>query len=99
MKCGSCSSTKAARLYVLESMCGHQATVRAHHWPHTENTCWLPGDSSALMARRIGYCCLMLVMHDSGVPRRTAEFGWLPGAVQSKPPGVGASPGSCSGVP
>jgi hypothetical protein len=44
-KCGSCSSTKAARLCVLENMYGHQATVRAHHWPHTENTCWLPGDS------------------------------------------------------
>ena len=45
------------------------------------------------MARRIGYCCLTLAMLDSGVPRRTAEFGWLPGAVQSKPLEVGSSAG------
>ncbi|XP_038934926.1 ADAMTS-like protein 5 isoform X9 [Rattus norvegicus] len=73
-RCGSCSSTKTARLCDLESMCGHQATAHAHHWPHIENTCWLPGDTSALMAHRTGYCCLRLAMLGFGVLRRTAEF-------------------------
>lgn len=36
------------------------------------------------MAHKIGYCCLTLAMLGSGVLPRTAEFGWLPGAVQSK---------------
>lgn len=86
MRCVSFSSTKTAHRCALESMCGRQATVPAHHWPPIESTCWLPGDWSALMVHGTGYCCPTLVMPGPGVLQRTAEFAWLPGVVQSKPP-------------